>query len=139
MSSVPDQLLRELIESLNDPRLRYLEFVTTDFDHVAHHNNDRESHLFALKELDAMFGQIWTAIQKSPLASETALIVVSDHGINTDERVYSQGYNLVKLLGSPAGGGHHVITKRRLLTDYALKGMNPFIQTSSPPPATLIT
>ena len=32
-----------------------------------------------------MMGQIWTAIQKSPLADETTLIVVSDHGFNTDE------------------------------------------------------
>ncbi|MGZ8843643.1 MAG: alkaline phosphatase family protein [Pyrinomonadaceae bacterium] len=127
-NSVPDQLTRELIESLSDNRLKYLEVVTTDFDHAAHHNNDRESHLFVLKRLDTMLGQIWSAIQKSPLASETTLIVVSDHGFNTDERVYSQGYNLVKLLGSAAGGGHHVITKRRLLVDYAIKGVNPFIQ-----------
>ena len=33
----------------------------------------------------------------------------------------------MKLLGSAAGGGHHVITKRRLLLDYAIKGMNPFV------------
>lgn len=127
-SSVPDQLLRELIESIENPRFRYLELVTTDFDHAAHHNNDRESHLAVLKELDAKLGQIWTAIQKSPLATETTLIVVSDHGFNTDERVYSQGFNLVKLFGSPAGGGHHVITKRRLLLDYSIKGINPFAQ-----------
>ena len=125
--SVPDQLTRELVESIADPRFRYLEVVTTEFDHAAHHNNDRETHLLALKELDAMLGQIWTAIQKSSLASETTLIVVSDHGFNTDERVYSQGFNLVKLLGSPAGGGHHVVTKRRLLLDYAIKGINPFV------------
>jgi hypothetical protein len=125
--SVPDQLTRELIEALQDPRRRYLELVTTDFDHAAHHNNDRDAHLAALKELDTMLGRIWSAIQKTPLAAETALIVVSDHGFNTDERVYSQGFNLVKLLGSPAGGGHHVITKRRLLLDYAIKGINPFV------------
>ena len=127
-SSVPDQLQRELIESIGDPRYSYLEVVTTDFDHVAHHNNDREAHLSVLKDLDAMLGQIWTAIQKSPLAAETTLIIVSDHGFNTDNRVYSQGFNLVKLLGSPAGGGHHVITKRRLLLDYSIKGVNPFVQ-----------
>lgn len=126
-SSVPDQLLRELVESINDPRYRYLELVTTDFDHVAHHNNDRDSHLFVLKELDAMLGKIWTAIQKSPLAEDTTLIIVSDHGFNTDERVYSQGFNLVKLLGSPEGGGHHVVTKRRLLLDYSIKGIYPFV------------
>jgi hypothetical protein len=127
--SIPDQFARELIQGINNPQLRYLEIVNTDFDHVAHHNNDRESHLSVLKELDALLGLTWTAIQKTPLASETALIVVSDHGQNTDERVYSQGYNLVKWLGSPEGGGHHVITKRRLLADYALKGMNPFVPT----------
>lgn len=125
-NAVPEQLTRELIDGLADPRLRYLELVTTDFDHTAHHNNDRESHLFVLKQLDAMMGQIWSAIQQTPLAAETALIVVSDHGFNTDERVYSQGYNLVKLLGSAQGGGHHVTTKRRLLVDYAIKGVYPF-------------
>ena len=66
-------------------------------------------------------------IQKSPLADETALVVVSDHGFNTDEKIYSQGYNLVKLLGSRTGGGHHVVTKRRLMLDYSIKGINPFV------------
>jgi hypothetical protein len=126
--SVPEQIVRELIEALNDPRLRYLEMLNTDYDHAAHHNNDRETQLLALKRIDSMLGQIWTAIQKSPLASDTTLVVVSDHGFNTDERVYSQGYNLVKLLGSAEGGGHHVITKRRLLLDYSIKGVNPFAQ-----------
>ncbi len=55
------------------------------------------------------------------------MILVSDHGVNTDERVYSQGYNLVRLLGSPDGGGHHVITKRRLLLDYSLKSIYPVV------------
>src|SRR5207253_10767861 len=54
-------------------------------------------------------------------------ILVSDHGFNTDVRVYSQGYNLVKLLGSREGGGHHVVTKRRLLMDYALKSADPLV------------
>ncbi|HEU4766871.1 MAG TPA: hypothetical protein VFS77_05830, partial [Pyrinomonadaceae bacterium] len=54
-------------------------------------------------------------------------VLVSDHGFNTDEKIYSQGYNLVKLLGSRAGGGHHVITKRRLMLDYAIKGVNPLV------------
>lgn len=125
--SVPKELERELLDGINNPTLRYLEIVDTNFDHVAHHNNDRDSHLRVLKDLDALLGQIWTAIQKTPQAAETTLIVVSDHGFNTDERVYSQGYNLVKLLGSPAGGGHHVVTKRRLMLDYAIKGIYPFV------------
>jgi len=132
--AVTDQLERELIERLHDPRTRYLDLYDTTFDHVAHHNNDRASHLAALRDIDGLVGRIWTAIQKSPLASETVLIVVSDHGFNTDERVISQGFNLVKLLGSYEGGGHHVITKRRLLMDYSLKGINPFV-----PPITTTT
>jgi hypothetical protein len=128
-SAVPDQFVRELLDGIGNPRMRYLQLVITDFDHRAHHNNDRESQLFTLKQLDATFGRIWTTIQQSPLAEETALIIVSDHGINSEEGVYSQGYNLVNLLGSAAGGGHHVGTKRRLLMDYAIKGMSPFAQT----------
>src|SRR6185369_14352399 len=41
--------------------------------------------------------------------------------------IISQGYNLVKLLGTPSGGGHHVITKRRLMMDYSLKGIYPLV------------
>lgn len=125
-ATVPAQIERELIERLNDPRVQYLDLYETSFDHVTHHNNDRESHLIGLRDIDGLVGRIWTAIQKSPMASETALIVVSDHGTNTDERVISQGFNLVKLLGSYAGGGHHAITKRGLLMDYSFKGINPF-------------
>ncbi|HEX8144341.1 MAG TPA: alkaline phosphatase family protein [Pyrinomonadaceae bacterium] len=124
---IMDQMERELIEKLSDPRIRYLDYYTTEFDHTAHHNRDREAHLYALQELDAIIGRIWTAVERAPLASETAFILVSDHGVNTDERVYSQGYNLVHLLGSAAGGGHHVVTKRRLLLDYAIKGIYPLV------------
>ncbi|CAN5252273.1 hypothetical protein BH18ACI2_BH18ACI2_13910 [soil metagenome] len=126
-SIVMEQLERELLEKLNDPRIRYLDFYTTDFDHAAHHNRDRGTHLDALQELDSLLGRIWTAIQKTELAAETALVVVSDHGTNTDERIYSQGFNLVKLLAGAGGGGHHVITKRRLLNDYSLKGFYPLV------------
>jgi hypothetical protein len=126
-SFLTDQLLRELITKLADPKIRYLDLFLADFDHVAHHNNDTQSQLFVLKQMDSIIGQVWTSIQKSPLAGETALVVVSDHGFNTDEKVYSQGYNLVKLLGSKSGGGHHVITKRRLMLDYSIKGVNPFV------------
>ncbi|MDQ1637431.1 MAG: Type phosphodiesterase / nucleotide pyrophosphatase [Pyrinomonadaceae bacterium] len=131
--SVPDQFLRELLDGIGNSRMRYLQLVITDFDHRAHHNNDRESQLFTLKQLDATFGRIWTAIQQSPLAEETALIIVSDHGINSTEGVYSQGYNLVNLLESAAGGGHHVGTRRRLLMDYAIRGLSPFAQTITTP------
>ncbi len=126
-SVVTDQLVRELITKLSNPKIRYLDLYLADFDHVGHHNNDAQSHLAVLRQMDAVIGEVWTAIQKAPLADETALVVVSDHGFNTDEKIYSQGYNLVKLLGSRAGGGHHVVTKRRLMLDYSLKGINPFV------------
>ncbi|HEX7295829.1 MAG TPA: hypothetical protein VF251_08770, partial [Pyrinomonadaceae bacterium] len=83
--------------------------------------------LYVLQDLDSMLGEIWTAIQNTPQANETALILVSDHGFNSQERVYSQGYNLVKFLGSRAGGGHHVVTKRRLMLEYSIKGVYPLI------------
>src|SRR4029078_2062486 len=44
-SSVPEQFVRELIEGIENPRLRYVQLVITDFDHRAHHNNDHESQL----------------------------------------------------------------------------------------------
>ena len=125
--SLTDQLVRELTAKLADPKVTYLDLFLPDFDHIAHHNNDVQSQLYVLKQMDAVIGQVWTAINKSPLADETALVLVSDHGTNTDEKVYSQGFNLVKLLGSSGGGGHHVITKRRLMLDYAIKGINPMV------------
>ena len=126
-SALTDQLVRELLAKLNNPKIRYADLFMPDFDHIAHHNNDIESQTFVLKQMDSVIGQVWTGIQKTPYASETALVLVSDHGFNTDDRVYSQGYNLVKLLGSRAGGGHHVITKRRLMLDYSIKGVNPLV------------
>jgi hypothetical protein len=124
---ISSQMEREMIEKLQDPRVRYLDLYTADFDHAAHHNRDEATQFAALRELDALVGRVWTAIQQTPEAADTALVLVSDHGTNTDERIYSQGYNLVKLLGSAAGGGHHVVTKRRLLNDYSLKGIYPLI------------
>jgi hypothetical protein len=124
---IQDQIERELIIKLADPRIRYLDYYTTDVDHRTHHNRDRESQLAAIREVDATIGRIWTAVEKSPLAKDTVLALLSDHGTNTDPNIISQGFNLVKLLGSTAGGGHHVITKRRLMMDYSLKGIYPFV------------
>lgn len=126
-SAVRDQLVRELISKLSNPKIRYLDLMLMDFDHIAHHNNDTQSQVFVLRQMDSIIGQVWTAIQQSPNADDTALVLVSDHGFNSDDKIYSQGYNLVKLLGSRAGGGHHVITKRRLMLDYAIKGVNPLV------------
>ena len=126
-SAVRDQLVRELIAKLANPKMRYLDLMLMDFDHIAHHNNDTQSQVFVLREMDSIIGQVWTAIQQTPYADDTAIVLVSDHGFNSDDKIYSQGYNLVKLLGSRAGGGHHVITKRRLMLDYSIKGVNPLV------------
>jgi len=123
---VNDELVRELLTKLKNPQIHYLSILMQDFDHTAHHTADPGSQLQILKDLDAMIGQVWTTIQSTPETGSTALVVVSDHGMNSDANVYSQGFNLVKLLNSSAGGGHHVGTKRRLLLDYSIRGLNPF-------------
>src|SRR6266404_7191230 len=64
-----DQEEREMVDKLNDPRVRYLDLLMMSFDHNAHHNNDRDSHLHTLQEIDALVGRLWTAIQKSPMAA----------------------------------------------------------------------
>lgn len=119
---------RDIIYKLNNrPEINYFDYFSGIFDHVSHGNNDTFSRLQVLKELDQTVGRIWTAIQSSPQADETALVVVSDHGFNSDEKIYSQGFNLIKILTSAAGGGHHVITQRRLLRDYSIMGIYPLM------------
>ncbi len=126
------QMERELFRKLKDPSVRYLDYYTTSFDHVAHLNRDLKTQLAALQNLDALIGRVWNAIRNAPLSEQTALALVSDHGMNTDERVYSQGYNLVRWLGETAGGAHHVFAHRPLLASYSLKSLDPRV-----PPATV--
>lgn len=123
-----DQNERHIISRLqNRPEIDYFDYYTPHFDHISHLNNSSSARFAALQELDRTVGRIWLAIQNSSRADETALILVSDHGMNSDTRFYSQGFNLVRLLTSANGGGHHVVTKRRLMLDYAIKGLNPFV------------
>jgi len=79
-SSLYTQTERELVASLNNPRIHYLDYFTGEYDHAAHLTNDRVVQLKALEEVDALVGRIWTAISKSPLADSTVLVMVSDHG-----------------------------------------------------------
>ena len=61
--------------------------------------------------------------------------MVSDHGMNTQEGVYSQGYNLIDWFNSSAGGAHHVLTNRHPMTEFKLKGLDPFVsEVISPSP-----
>ncbi len=126
-SSVEDQTERELIAKLSDPNIQYLDYFTGDFDHVAHAASDLASQRLALQRIDAVIGRIWTAIESSPLAAQTVLIAVSDHGMNTEPGVYSQGYNLLHFLNSRAGGAHHVVTNRHPLDEFKLAGLDPFV------------
>ena len=68
-SIIDEQQERELIEKLSDPSVRYLDFYTTAFDHASHNNRDEATHLAVLKELDALVGRVWAAIQKTPQAA----------------------------------------------------------------------
>jgi len=123
-----DQAERDIIGKLvKRPDIDYYDYYDVSFDHVSHHNNDTRSRVAALKDLDRLIGRLWMAIQSSSRADETALVLVSDHGFNSDEKVYSQGFNLVRLLGGAAGGGHHIVTKRRLMLDYSILGIYPLV------------
>jgi len=126
-SSVEDQTERELVAKLFDPSVQYLDYFTGDFDHVAHAASDVASQRLALQRIDALIGRIWTAIQSTPLAAQTVLVAVSDHGMNTEPGVYSQGYNLLQFFNSRAGGGHHVVTNRHPLDEFKLSGLDPFV------------
>lgn len=129
--SMSDSLFKatetELINALRNVNIRYLDYFSPQYDHLAHLTPDRVSQLTTLDELDALVGRIWAAIGRSPLASTTAFIMVSDHGMNTDPRIISQGFNLVDWFGGVQGGGHHVITPRHPLTEFKLRGLNPFV------------
>jgi len=125
--SVFRQTEADLIRSLQNPQIRYLDFFTGDYDHVAHLTGDPVSQLHALENLDALVGRIWNAIVASPLGANTTLVLISDHGMNTSETVFSQGYSLVDWFNSAAGGAHHVLTNRHPLTEFKIKGLDPFV------------
>ena len=134
-ASIYRQTEADLIRNLQNPQIRYLDYFTGDYDHVAHLTADPVSQLDALEKLDALVGRIWNAIAASPLAAHTALVLVSDHGMNTSPTVFSQGFNFVDWFNSTAGGAHHVLTNRHPLTEFTLKGLDPFVSeviTASP-------
>jgi hypothetical protein len=126
-NSVEEQTERELIAKLSDPSIQYLDYFTGSFDHTAHAASDPMAQRLALQRIDGLIGRVWTAIQASALASQTVLVAVSDHGMNTQPGVYSQGYNLLNFFNSRAGGAHHVVTNRHPLDEFKLSGLNPFV------------
>jgi Type I phosphodiesterase / nucleotide pyrophosphatase len=118
----------EIDRAIEDPAVRYLDFFVGDVDHEGHATSDPAAMLSVLKVLDATCGRLWTAIQKSPEASNTVLVMVSDHGMNNRPGVISQSFSLPDLLSSPEGGAHHVITNRHEFSDFKLKGLDPLVQ-----------
>ncbi len=125
--SVGKQMEQELLAKLKDPKIRYLDLYSGDYDHVAHLTADRVAQFHVIEAIDSLVGRVWTAIQATPQAASTALVLVSDHGMNTEDGVYSQGYNLIDWFNSPAGGSHHVETNRHPMTEFKLKGLDPFV------------
>ncbi len=117
---------RDIVDRLvNQPDFDYLDYYEVSFDHIAHGNNDPKAQYADLKKLDRTIGRFWTAIKQSSRADETAMVLISDHGFNSEDKVYSQGFNLVKLLNRRNAGGHHVVTKRRLMADYSVNLVYP--------------
>lgn len=125
--SLHGQYEHELILALQNPKIRYLDYFTGDLDHVAHLTHDPVSQRRSLEQVDALVGRVWTAIQRSPLATKTALVLVSDHGMNTEPGLMSQGFNFVDWFSSKAGGAHHVLTNRHPLQEFKVKGLDPFV------------
>jgi hypothetical protein len=133
--SMNKQYEAELIQALQNPRIRYLDYFSGEYDHVAHLTHDPVSQRVAIDELDGFVGRLWSAIEKSPLADTTAVVLVSDHGMNTSEKIFSQGYSLVDWFGSAAGGGHHVLTNRHPLGEFKVRGLDPFVSSVVTPSA----
>jgi hypothetical protein len=125
--NLTEQMELEFLDKLQDSRLLYLDYFDVDYDHVAHLSNSRSDQEKALVRLDTLVGKIWSTIQKTALAERTVFVIVSDHGMNSEEGVYSQGYSLLDLFRSGAGGGHHVLMNRHPLGEYKLKGLDPFV------------
>ncbi|MEO5925049.1 MAG: alkaline phosphatase family protein [Bryobacteraceae bacterium] len=126
-NSLNRQFEQDLLVALRNPNLRYLDLFTGEYDHVSHLTNDPVSQRHELEAFDAFVGKVWNTIQQTPLASTTTLILVSDHGMNSAPDVFSQGYNLVDWFNSKAGGAHHVLTNRHPLSEFKVRGLDPFV------------
>jgi hypothetical protein len=55
--------------------------------------------------------------------------------MNSDETLYSQGFNLIEFFGGAGGGGHHILTNRPPQSEFSFKALSPtvpLVVTSSP-------
>lgn len=119
--------LAELLANLADERRDYLDFYSPVLDKRLHNDNSEEVVLETLREIDRIIGRIHQVIQNSPRYRETVLVLVSDHGFNTNPRLYSQGFNIGNYLRRAELGGHHLLTKREILSAYSLRSLNPVL------------
>ncbi len=122
-----EQTIDELTHALQQPEVLYLDFYLAQVDHAGHITNQPAALFEVLRRIDTLAGKLWSAIQASPLASETLLAVVSDHGMNNVPGIFSQTFSLPDLFASAAGGAHHVVTNRHQLSDFKLSGLNPLV------------
>ena len=115
---------------LKDPNVRYLDYYTGDYDHVGHLADDRVAQLHVMESIDALVGRVWSAIQVTPLADSTALILVSDHGMNTTQGTFSQGYSLVDYFTSASRSWRPSMRAEQpgiRLSEFKLMGLDPFV------------
>ena len=124
---------RDILRQLQGTQVRYMDYFSGEYDHTAHLTPDRVVQLNVITSLDRLVGRFWKAISESPFPETTALILVSDHGMNTSDGTFSQGYNLVDWFNSAAGGGHHVITDRHPMAEFKLKGLDPLVSAVTTP------
>jgi hypothetical protein len=122
-----EQTQDDLEEGLQKPQMLYLDLYLGSVDHEGHATSDPVAMLKKFRQVDKLAGQLWTAIQKSPLADKTLFVMVSDHGMNNVPGVISQTFNLTDLLNSAAGGAHHVVTNREQLSDFKFKSLYPLL------------
>lgn len=117
----------DLAADIAGAQILYLDFYDGDVDHEGHATSQEEALVAVLRGVDARVGRLWTEIQKSPLAKQTVLAMVSDHGMNNVPGIISQTYSITDLLSSPAGGGHHIVTDRQQLSDFKLRALDPMV------------
>lgn len=126
-SLLEEQTQSELEDGLQKPQVLYLDLYIGKIDHEGHATSQPAAMLKEFRELDELVGELWTAIQKSPLADQTLFVMVSDHGMNNVPSIISQTYSLTDLLNSPAGGAHHIVTNREQLSDFKFKSLYPLL------------
>ncbi len=115
---IDEQEEKEVNAALADPKILYIDYYLGDYDHTAHLTNDESSQLTVIKRLDAKLGRLWNAIQASPLAAGTVLVLVSDHGMNSKAGTYSgagTGGEIVRTALGWRGGHHQCVTVHHIL------------------------